>query len=199
MATASFCCDIPDVQSETPAIPSREGLSRALWGVNERAGNVTKSQSRPFPHRPGSGLSQSLSLFPDGNINQMRNNELQSCVAMTTEGVYVCFMNVCTTRCRLLLPIFESVNCLFPSSPRNVTALRSSCQRRTAAITARKVRMPKWKSGFIHMVHVRLTPHWRRDLHIKHRSAAIRPRSQTRLTFHAKLSVGGVNAHLRSC
>lgn len=66
------------------------------------------------------------------------------------------------------------------------------------AIKTHKVHMPKSKSGFIHTGHMHITPHWQHDPHIKHQSVVIKPRSETWLTFHAKLSVRGMNAHLCS-
>lgn len=58
--------------------------------------------------------------------------------------------------------------------------------------------MPKSKSVFIHMEHMHITPRWQHDPHIKHQSAVIKPRSETQLTFHTKLSARGMNAHLCS-
>lgn len=78
----------------------------------------------------------------------------------------------------------------------NLGRTTAACRHCAAAIQTRKVCMPKSKSGFIHMGHMHITPHWQHDLRIKHQSAAIKLRSEARLTFHAKWSVRGMNAHL---
>lgn len=99
----------------------------------------------------------------------MRNNELHIPVAMTSGGVYACFMNGRGAVGLAALPIFSRVNCFFFLLRVGMRrSVRSSCQRRTAAITAHEERMPKWEPGFIHMGHVRLAPHRRRDPHAKH-------------------------------
>lgn len=59
--------------------------------------------------------------------------------------------------------------------------------------------MPKRESGLIRMGLVHLAAQRRREPHIKHRSAIIRSRSRTRLTYHAKLGVGSAHAHPRCC
>lgn len=65
-------------------------------------------------------------LFPKAfsqNLKQMRNNELYIPVAMTSEGVYACFMNACTTlsaspRCQYSTALIAF---FFPPSCRNAT------------------------------------------------------------------------------
>ena len=72
------------------------------------------------------------------------------------------------------------------------------CQNGAAATKTHTEYMPKSKSVFIQMEHMHITPHWQHDLHIKHQSAVIKPRPETRLTFQTKLSARCMNAHLCS-
>lgn len=87
----------------------------------------------------------------------------------------------------------------FPSSSwrnRELGRTTAACRHCAAAIQTHKVCVPKSKSGFSHMGHMHVTPHWQHELHITQQSAASELRSEARLTFHAKWSVRGMNAHL---